>query len=313
MTLLVGVDVGASHTEAAVSDPSLDPITRHRGGEAALAPTNLSGSVETINQVIQAAIVKADQGTAVGGVVVGAAGAGQRDTRLAVEAALRETWGVDCLVKVTTDGEIALQSAFGQEAGITLCAGSGSIAYARDRSGHVWRAGGLGWQFGDEGSGYALARAALAAVGQAADGRGPETELAVALARAVGEESPHDVVRWAQTADRSAVAMLATIVSHWASRGDPVAARLVYNAARDLAWHVAALARHFPAETAIPVAVGGGVLSSDNPVRHAFSAVLQELVPRATLSNETVDPAMGALVMALAAVEGRSPGTDGHE
>lgn len=310
MTLVAGVDVGASHTEVAVSDSSLDPITRHRGREAALAPATLNNSVATINAVIRAALARADQGAAIDALVVGAAGAGQPDTRLVVEGALREAWGTNCSVTVTTDGEIALQSAFGRKAGITLCAGSGSIAYARDRSGKVWRAGGMGWQFGDEGSGYSIARAALAAISQADDGRGPETDLTASIAQAVGQESTQDVVRWAQLADRAAVAKLATVVSHCAGRGDPVAARLVYEAARDLARHVAALARHFPNDSTIPLAVGGGVLSSDNPVRHAFSAALRELVPRAALADVVVDPALGALAMAAACVE--SPRTEDH-
>jgi N-acetylglucosamine kinase-like BadF-type ATPase len=288
----------------------LDPVTRHRGGAAALAPATLGGSVTTINEVIQAAVDRAAPGAAIDALVVGAAGAGQRDMRLIVEAALREAWGPDCLVTVTTDGEIALQSAFGRKAGITLCAGSGSIAYARDRSGQVSRSGGMGWQFGDEGSGYALARAALAAVAQAADGRGSETDLTAEIARAVGQETPRETIRWAQTATRSAVARLATVVNHCAGKGDPVAARLVYDAARDLARHVAALARHFPAESTIPVAVGGGLLSSDNPVRHAFCAALRELVPRAAIADVVVDPALGALVMAVAAADGRRRGAD---
>jgi N-acetylglucosamine kinase-like BadF-type ATPase len=308
MTLLVGIDVGASHTEAAASDSSLHAIARSRGRDAALSAATLPASIDTINQVTRLALERLAKGTAVDALVVGAAGAGNRELCLVVEAGLRAVWGPGCSVAVTTDGEIALHSAFGHGLGITLCAGSGSIAYARDGSGQIWRAGGMGWQFGDEGSGYSLARAALAAICQAADGRGPETDLTAHLAGAVGEDSPQDIVRWAESAGRPAVAQLATVVSKCAGKGDPVAAQLVYEAARDLARHVAALARHFPAASTIPVALGGGVLSSDNSVRHAFAAVLHEFVPRAALADVRVDSAFGALALAAEAAEsGRDP------
>src|SRR4030042_1026984 len=95
--------------------------------------------------------------------VVGAAGAGREEERLALEAAL-EALRIAPRVHVTTDGAIALQSAFGDTAGIVLIAGTGSIAWARLPGGETARVGGLGAVLGDPGSGYDLGRAALRAV-----------------------------------------------------------------------------------------------------------------------------------------------------
>ena len=157
MSVLVGVDVGASHTGVVVADASLEPAARFRGPGVVLDLEGLDDSIKAILESITAALRSARLDGDVAAVVVGAAGAGDADVRAAAEYAFKAVLCSECSVAVTTDGEIALQSAFGDDPGITLCAGSGSIAYGRDQHGQLWRTGGLGWQFGDEGSGYALA------------------------------------------------------------------------------------------------------------------------------------------------------------
>ncbi|RLI28511.1 hypothetical protein DRO58_01990, partial [Candidatus Bathyarchaeota archaeon] len=61
--------------------------------------------------------------------------------------------------------------------GVAVIAGTGSIAFGMNSRGERARAGGWGWVFGDEGSGYWIAREALQAAAKACDGRGVETKL----------------------------------------------------------------------------------------------------------------------------------------
>ena len=84
-------------------------------------------------------------------------------------------------MRVTTDIEIALTAAFGDGPGIVVVAGTGSVVLGRDPEGRMLRRGGYGWQMGDEGSGYAIGRAALGAVSRAHDGRSPETAITPVL------------------------------------------------------------------------------------------------------------------------------------
>src|SRR5205823_4352549 len=92
--------------------------------------------------------------------VVAAAGAGRPQERADLEAALVQA-GMARRVRVMADGEVALSTAFADGTGIIVSAGTGSIAYARDPAGRLHRAGGYGWQLGDEGGGYWLGRRAL--------------------------------------------------------------------------------------------------------------------------------------------------------
>ena len=52
----------------------------------------------------------------------------------------------------------SILAAAGLDEGIALIAGTGSVAWGRDRTGRSARAGGWGYLLGDEGSGYAVVR-----------------------------------------------------------------------------------------------------------------------------------------------------------
>ena len=92
--------------------------------------------------------------------VVGAAGAGDTVIASALESALRAYFPRGTIV-VHDDAEIALRAAVPHGDGVVLIAGTGSIAYARVGE-EVHRAGGYGYLLGDDGSGFAIGRAALA-------------------------------------------------------------------------------------------------------------------------------------------------------
>ena len=80
-------------------------------------------------------------------------------------------------VKIVNDAEILLAAGSPTGPKLAMVCGTGSIVYGRTTTGELIRAGGWGYLFGDEGSGYAIGVAALRAVMQAYDGRGPSTLL----------------------------------------------------------------------------------------------------------------------------------------
>jgi N-acetylglucosamine kinase-like BadF-type ATPase len=168
--VFAGVDAGGSRCEAVIIDPQGQVLARARGGPAALRPDNAREVAGQIGVTLGRALSQVAP-TDLIAVVVAAAGAGRMAERQALAAALAEGH-IARRVEIKGDGEAALESAFGQGPGMILISGTGSIAYARDASGTVHRTGGLGWQLGDEGSGYAIGRAALQAAGRAADHRG---------------------------------------------------------------------------------------------------------------------------------------------
>ena len=231
--------------------------------------------------------------------VVGAAGVGREEERLALQAALEDT-GLAPRVAVTVDGAIALQSAFGDAAGIVLLAGTGSVAWARLPGGDTTRIGGLGAVVGDQGSGYDLARQALRAVGLSAEGRGRRTTLSARVLAKLRLSGLGDLVRWATVADIPSVASLAPEVLAAADEGDAVAGALVDAGADDLATYVRALAERFPRGAVVGVALGGSLLARSDDYRKRVVARIVADVPAATIRPEPVDPVLGAIQLARA-------------
>lgn len=294
--ILVGADVGGSKTAVAVSRDG-QIIGRAEGPGAAVRPGRALVSASTIADVVRQALAGA--GLLLGDVlVVGAAGAGREPERDELRKALRGE-NVASSIIVTTDIEIALAAAFAEGPGIVVSAGTGSVAVGRDRAGKRHRIGGYGWQMGDEGSGYAIGRASLGAVSRAVDGRSPQTALSARLLKATRSESYDDLVRWAAGASPAEVAALAPHVLAVAAAGDPLAQGIADYAARELSQLAICLVPKMDIAPPVPVAVTGGLLGADQPLRKTLLAKLsEESVFQPT--NTPVDAVAGALRLAAA-------------
>lgn len=289
--ILIGADVGGTRTSAAVMRDG-EIVGRAEGPGAAIRPGRALASAATIAETVRRALSGA--GVLQGDVlVVGAAGAGRTAEARELQQALRGEAVAETVV-VTTDIAIALEGALGPDAGIVLAAGTGSIAIARDAGGASHRAGGYGWQMGDEGSGYAIGRAALGAASRAADGRGAETALSAALLTATRSADFDELVRWTATAGPPEVAALAPYVLAAAADGDPTARAIVHYAAEELAGLVLHLRRKLGGEVPT-VALTGGLLTNP-PLREALEARLRK--DGITPVPGGVDAVGGALRMA---------------
>ena len=299
MTIVTGVDVGGSKTTTLVG--SAESVSGEATGPgAAIRPGRALASVAPIAECIRQALARAGVLRA-DALVIGAAGAGHATERGELAQAMRSE-DLAGHLRVTTDLEIALVAAFGDQRGIVLSAGTGSAAVGRDSTGTIHRSGGYGWQMGDEGSGYALGQAALGAVGRANDGRAQTTALTEGLLEATRCRDFGALVRWASTATPGAVASLARAVLKAAAEGDEVATALVDQASLDLARLAESMLSHFGADEPVPLVLHGGVLRPGDPLRDATLAALRT-TDRFQVEDRTIEPARGALVLAEALLE----------
>jgi N-acetylglucosamine kinase-like BadF-type ATPase len=289
--VLVGVDAGGTKTAVAVMRGG-EVAGRAEGAGGALRPGRTLVASATIADTVRRALSSAGviRGDAL---VVGAAGAGRDAEARELQQALRAESLADAVL-VTSDSAIALEAAFEGGRGIVLSAGTGSIAFARDGDGAFHRAGGYGWQMGDEGSGYAIGRAALGAVGRARDARGAETKLLERLSESTRSPDFDALVRWAATAGPAEVATLAAPVASAAAESDAVATAIIHYAAEELAQLVLSLRKRL-GDDAIPVALTGGLLT--NP---ALDTALRARLARDGVVpvDRPVDAVSGALRLA---------------
>jgi N-acetylglucosamine kinase-like BadF-type ATPase len=291
--IILGVDAGGTKTAVIVARDA-EVLGRGTGPGAKMRSGKGIACATTIAEVARRVLMTAGNLRA-NVLVAGVAGAGREAEREELRQALR-TEAVADRVIVIGDTEIALAAAFADRPGIVVTAGTGSVAVARDPYGRLHRAGGYGWQMGDEGSGYAVGRAALGAVGRAADDRSPKTELTGLLLKITRSDSLDALVRWAAAAGPAEVAALAPAVFEAAQQGDTVAAGIMDYAARELAALVFKLLPHFGADErlAIEVATNGGLLFHDGPLHRLLRTKLGE-ESRIRLRDLPLEPALGAI------------------
>jgi N-acetylglucosamine kinase-like BadF-type ATPase len=285
--ILVGVDAGASRCRVGVWRGT-EELARATGPAAAIRPGRALLAAATIATQVKAALARLGL-TGAGTLVVGAAGAGREADAGELAAALRREYMAERVI-VTTDVMLALEALSGS-ARIALLAGTGSVALARRPDGGLVQQGGLGWQMGDEGGAYWIAREALAASGRAADGRGPATSLGPALERATASPRFRDLVGWAASAAPGEIAALAPVVAEAARAGDAVAGTILERAAAELAALADRLAQEIATHPAV-VALGGSLLAEDGPLRARTAAAIG--ARGHVIAAGSIDPLEGA-------------------
>ncbi|HET8769550.1 MAG TPA: BadF/BadG/BcrA/BcrD ATPase family protein, partial [Gemmatimonadaceae bacterium] len=299
--VVVGVDGGGSKTHVVVANERGKELAAVTGAASAVRPGEALESAELIGGLVRDALAMAEQEDRPRVLVVGVAGVGREPERRALLRAL-EGEAIDEEVQVVTDADIAIEDAFGAEgAGILLVSGTGSVAFGRGPSGELRRCGGWGPVCGDEGSGAWIGRRALSVVTSSHDQREPETRLVGAVLTALELDEVDDLVAWAAQATPKDLAALAVPVVTLASERDLRANSICTIAAEELVLHVRTLARQLFTDerAAVPVARAGGMLKRGSFLRRLVEHRLKSAVPGSVLHAEEVQPARGAVRLAL--------------
>lgn len=267
---VAGVDAGGSKTLAVVVDERGREVGRGLSGSANYHTIGVDQAAAHVREALEVAIHAANGSLPLAGLWIGIAGVDRADD---CDLWLPRLQPLAASVRLTNDAELIL-SALPGGVGVGLIAGTGSIAFGRDPSGGIVRAGGWGYLMGDEGSGYDIARQALRAAARAADGRGPETALLEAMMNHWGVESPYDLIGSVYAApDVATLARLASMTLATARAGDPEAQRIVALAADELALAALTVAARLQlAETPMALALGGGLLVNDSEFRSAIES-----------------------------------------
>lgn len=300
MPYYLGIDGGGTKTTCAVGDETrllasatAGPSNIVRVGESQARESLL----RSVRQACAAAGITPDE---VARTCVGGSGAARPELAEVVRHILAEILSTP--IEVVGDMQTALQAAFNQGPGVIVIAGTGSIAYGRDRNGRTLRAGGWGFAIGDEGSAHWIGRQAVSAVLQESDRREQSDELNAGslvkgLYKAWGVNSLLDLARAANSVPPPDFAALFPAVS---GSTDEIARQVLRNAGGKLAEVAAVVIRRLfeKEESIVPVAMTGGVFRHAEIVRQVFYNELRKLDPRAEVNPQVVDPVDGALQIA---------------
>ena len=303
-TLVVGVDGGGSKTQVVVAGVNGPDLASIIGSPSAVRPGQITKSADTIARLVGEALEAAGKaGERPSAICIGVAGVGRDAEFAAFFAEMQDRDLADELV-VLPDAVVALEDAFGDDAGILLIAGTGSVCFGRSPTGKLARCGGWGPFCGDEGSGAWIGRRALSVVTASSDGREPETALVGALLNSLSLSKLEELVAWGAAATVQQLAQLAPLVVSVAATGDLRANSLLAMAAEELVLHIRTLARDLFVDerAAIPVAVAGGLMQPGSFLRKLVEHRLRSSVPGALVRHESVVPVRGAIRVARRSV-----------
>jgi len=284
--LFIGVDGGGTGCRARIEDAQGCLLGTGIAGPAALR-IGVDRALAEVVKACRVALEEAGLGSnALSSVhaAVGLAGVGRKGV---LEQLVLQPHPFRSVV-YAHDASIACIGAHGARDGGIVIVGTGSVGFAVV-GGREVRVGGYGFPISDEGSGADLGLHAIRLAFRAYDKRAVETSLTRDVMMRFHND-PFEAVAWMDHATATDYAIFAPLVMRHADAGDPVARRII----RDAAEQIDELVRRLSDCGASRVALLGGLASSMQP--WLAPDVQRRLVP---VEGDAVD---GALHLARRAV-----------
>lgn len=282
MRVAVGIDVGGTKTHVGIYDEQGNKLHDFVTGG-----TNLANDKDVAIQIVYEATGSALAALGeveVAKIVIGMAGVMNHP----LLPALIETLEVAYRTKVAVYNDVvfAHKAIFQNQPGLLLSAGTGSIAVVRaDAEYQV--IGGYGHLFGDEASGYDIAKRGLMhAMHQADCGR--SDALSAALLQALGTETIRAAVPMLYKQNKAETAALARVVAGLAEQGDEVALAVLTASADAFVGQVVVALRELGIEPQ-RYAFWGSVLQNNVYMRDYIRRELQQAFTCSEVSSAQVD------------------------
>ncbi|MGH9314356.1 MAG: N-acetylglucosamine kinase [Vicinamibacterales bacterium] len=311
---MIGIDAGGTKTVCQLADENGAVVQETRGPGANLQAV---GELE-VEKVLHDVMERAIRGTGALGtsddprgalpaaICLGIAGVDREDDAAVVGDIMRRI-GYKARVLIVNDALVALEAGVPGQPGVVVIAGTGSIAYGRNARGEAARAGGWGYVLGDEGSGYWIGRTALRAVLREADRRGEPTSLTGRLLMHFGVSKAQDLIHEVYYGGlrSTAIAALAPHVQQAYEEGDNVAGGILDGAARELTSSALSVGLRLGLlEEACTVVLAGGVFKGVPWLVGELTRRVTAAAARASIIQLEVEPASGAVRLALAEARG---------
>ena len=253
MAWKIGVDGGGTKTECILVDPSGEIAARHTGPGCSPSLVGTLRAGETVTEAL-GALRRSHPAIEVSSTLLCMAG----------NRAFWRGFGSELAgfgrVSAVDDSVPVLELATRGAPGLVIHAGTGSFVAARSMDGATHYAGGIGWRFGDEGSGYDLGRRAIGRALLELQGWAPPSGLGALVRERTGHSTSGSVAGYfyGDPATNNGVAALAPDVLKLAESGDAAAAEAVSASVLQLLSLATSVARQLFAE-ALPSSFRAGV------------------------------------------------------
>lgn len=295
MSYSLGFDGGGTKTDCVVLNARGEVIGEGHGGPANPLRAGYESAFDSLREAAAGAVAAAKIRPAeVTSVCAGLAGAGRRAVVRRVMVFLSQEFPA-AVAQVTTDLEVALETAAGTGPGVVLVAGTGSAAFGRNAAGETARVGGYGPLLGDEGSAFEIGRRAVAAVARSRDMDAPVTVMAEMISAALNCPDWDDLMLRVMKSPDDVFPKLFPVVADAANAEDSAAKEIMFASAIGLGNLAMVVIRRLGMnKETFPLVKCGGVFGHCVMLDTLLDSVLTSGAMRAKISRLEISPAVGA-------------------
>ena len=299
---LLAIEGGGTKTRLLLTNASGEILAREIGGPASGLYISRAAYAREMGKLLGCVRRAAEAGN---GRVTHVGLGGPMDRSL-VEEAVRRVFGKARFI-YAGESEIAF-ALHGIDWGVSLVAGTGASCRAHTPEGTSIGCGGFGPQFGDEGSGYWIGRAAISAAMRVGDGRGPATALTERLCAFYGLSRVLDILRFVDKSGHVSGTKVAACVPEVfaaANAGDAVAEGICREAGLALGRLIVATTRKVEwSRTPVPLVLTGGVFNGGALILRPLKRALRAAGVTFRMYPAAPEPAEGIIKIIRNAIAG---------
>jgi len=309
MSLVLGVDAGATKTFALVADEGGHILGFGQAGPGNHQVAGPELALAEIRRACEEALAQAGVSPPVDFGFFGLAGA-DLPVDFAFLTPAVEGMGLARRVRIKNDTLVALRAGLRRSWGVAVICGTGFNAGGIGPDGREVQLPGLGALSGDWGGGADIAQEAIRLICRAWDGRGQPTALTEMALTALGFPSVEELISQLYQSqfdyypgqfDQRQLLSLVPLVFEAAYAGDQVAQDLLVRVGTEVGITANAIIKRLGLEnTDVEVVLGGSVFKGKGPLLvDTVTQVVHRVAPRAAIVLPEFEPVVGAVFLAL--------------
>ena len=303
MNYFLGVDIGATKTDALICDEQGQVCGYGIGGSGNPENVGYQGMQKAIEQAVTQALQEANiQIDQLSGAGFGIGGFDwnslEEDMRNAIQKA-----GIRCPVTLVNDAVLGLVAGTSEGWGVAVVSGTGCNCRGRDKElKREGRVTGFGILMGESAGGTELIYRTMQYLGYSWTKRLPPTALSDAFVSHYRAKSLEDLIEGYTIGKYHIAAEAAPIVFQVAAQGDEVAQSLVHWAGTELGEMANAVIRQLDfQDIEFEIALIGSMFKTGEALIAPMRSKVHEIAPKAKLIPTEVKPVVGAVLLGMEA------------
>lgn len=302
MKYFLGVDGGGTKTEAVLIDQNRKVLGRGQAGGVLIPVLGWQESINNLYIAIKRAI--SEKKLQKISSCLALAGVDTKGNNLHWKQIIMNHQHLSKILAsplIVNDTLAALRAGTTDQDAVVIIAGTGSNCYGRNDRGQEAKSGGAGHILGDEGSAFVIGSEILKSVVRSLDGRISKTVLTKLVFETCHINSLESLINliYEKPWNKTDIAQVAPLADKAVKEKDPVAKKIIENAAHELALMGKAVITKLKLKGKFYTAVLSGSVFNIQTLKEKLQQELLEFSPKAKFVKPSMSSAEAAAILAL--------------